>query len=124
VQERRPGALTRLLALAQLRPLLSPQSAAHALGLTLSGAGKLLARAAALELLVEVSGRRAWRVYLVPDVAVELGLKPPRRGRPTSRLPTPDPAGPLSHVIAAFDREMAAFEARYGAALTIDQEKT
>src|SRR3546814_9823168 len=47
VAQFRPGALPRLLALSTHQPLLSPQSVADRLGLTVAGASKLLDRAVA-----------------------------------------------------------------------------
>jgi len=112
--ERRPGALTRLLALATVSPLLSPQAVSTILKLSLPGAGKLLARARDLGLLVEVSGRRVWKRYLVPDLAVTFGYVPAPRGRPTS-LPATSPLDrDLAATLRAFDAEMHAFDLRFG----------
>src|SRR3546814_12615872 len=61
----RPGKLFPLLAFLQLRPVTSPRVVARQLELSISGAGKLLARAADAGLLVEISGRTDWRTYLV-----------------------------------------------------------
>lgn len=108
--ERRPGALTSVLALAALRPLFSPQFVADQLGLSLPGAGKVLARAAELGLLVEVSGRRAWRQYLVPDLAVYFGLIPAARGRPAKPEPVDMESADLAPILSAFDEDMRAFD--------------
>jgi hypothetical protein len=113
-EEYRGTSLTRLLALISVRPLLSPQSTAEALDLTLGGAGKLLGRAADLKLLVEVSGRRAWRLYLAPDLAVSFGLVAAPRGRPPSARVEPIPDRSLSDALDAFDREMADIDRRLG----------
>ena len=78
------------------------------LGLSVSGAGKLLARAGADGLLVEISGRQAWRAYIAPDLAVAFGYATRPIGRPPS-LPGP---GSLDPVLARFDADMAAFDAR------------
>lgn len=86
-REHRPGALAALGRLTLSRPCLAARSLAPLLGLTISGAGKLLTRAARLGLLIEISGRSSWRCYAVPDIAVSLGLAKPSRGRP--RLPPP-----------------------------------
>lgn len=75
----RPGKLVALAALLQRRPLLTPLGVSRALRLTLSGAGKLLARAARDGLVVEISGRQAWRAYLTPDLAMRFGCRPCRR---------------------------------------------
>ncbi len=114
VAERRPSALPRLMALAAFQPLLSPQSVAVQLDLSLPGAGKLLSRAAELGMLVEVSGRRAWRRYLVPDLAVTFGFMRAPQGRP--RKP---PAASLldrdiSDIFSAFDEEMRLLDIKLG----------
>lgn len=108
--QHRPGALVGLVALLQRRPLLSPAGVAQALGVGLSGAGKLLKRAAELGLLVEISGRQSWRAYLVPDVAVRFGFVSPPRGRPRA-----DPllTESVDQLLVQFDAEMAAFDARF-----------
>lgn len=80
----RPGQLTTLAAALLHHPVTSPDRIADMLGLTISGAGKLLDRAAKMGLVREVSGRRSWRVYAAPDVAVGLGLAP-APARPTSQ---------------------------------------
>lgn len=111
---RRPGQLTSLAAALLHHPITSPDRAAETLGLTLSGAGKLLDRAAAAGLVREVSGRRSWRVYAAPDVAVALGLAPALRGRPRKPVePTTAPKA-VEDILADFDREMAEFAARFG----------
>lgn len=108
--QHRPGALVALVALLQRRPLLSPAGVAQALGVGISGAGKLLGRAAALGLLVEISGRQSWRAYLVPDLAVRFGFITAPRGRPRA---VPPPSEPIDQLLARFDAEMAAFDARF-----------
>src|SRR3546814_11876363 len=70
----RPGKLFPLLAFLQLRPVTSPRVVARQLELSISGAGKLLARAADAGLLVEISGRQAWWNYLVKNLAVAFGF--------------------------------------------------
>jgi hypothetical protein len=75
--------------------------------MTLSGAGKLLARAADLELLAEVSGRMAWRAYMAPDIAIAFGYVTRPVGRP--RAP-PRQLTELEPTLTAFDREMAALD--------------
>ena len=112
--EYRATSLSKLLALISVRPLLSPQSVAEALDLTLSGAGKLLSRAEDLKLLVEVSGRRAWRLYLAPDLAVSFGFVAAPRGRPQKPLAVAAPDRSLAEALAAFDREMADIDRRLG----------
>ncbi|MDF0490382.1 hypothetical protein PX554_19830 [Sphingomonas sp. H39-1-10] len=106
--QRRPGMMTPLLALLQHRPVLSPEKAAQALKITVSGAGKLLAKAASAGLVREISGRGSWRVYVMPDLAVHFGFAAAPAGRPRS---VPEPAPELEAVIADFDREMAAIDA-------------
>lgn len=107
--QHRPGKLADLGRLALTRPCLAARSLALQLDLTVSGAGKLLERATRLGLLVEISGRGTWRSYVTPDIAVSLGLVAPPRGRPRL-VPAPSPM--LDSVLAAFDAEMAEFEAR------------
>lgn len=65
----------------RVAPWCSPQGIADAFGISVSRAGNLLARATELDLIVEVSGRKAWRLYLVPDLAIAFGFKPAPRGR-------------------------------------------
>jgi hypothetical protein len=100
----RPGKLLGLMALVQFAPVVSPRLVEHRLNVTLSGAGKLLARAADLGLLTEVSGRRAWRMYMVPDLAIAFGFVARRVGRPQA---APRQLEALEPALTAFDREMA-----------------
>lgn len=112
--ERRPGALSRLVPLSLHLPVLSPVAVAERLGLTLSGAGKLLERAADMDVLHEVSGRATWKVYCAPDLAIAFGFREAPRGRPPSE-PVSAPLDPdLAAVLASFDREMQAFDERFG----------
>jgi hypothetical protein len=108
--ERRPGALSRLLPLMLTAPIQTPEGIARTLGLTLSGAGKLLDRAARLGFAAEISGRRSWRVYASRDVGVQLGLVDAPRGRPPALRPREEEIG---DVVAAFDREMADLARRF-----------
>lgn len=105
--ERRPGLLPELGRLVLVRPLISARSVSDAFEITLSGAGKLLARAASKHLLVEVSGRTSWRLYVTPDVGIAFGMVAPPRGRPPS---PPRPSKQLDAVLEEFDREMAAID--------------
>jgi hypothetical protein len=112
--ERRPGALPRLLTLSTFHPLLSPQSVAGLLHLSLPGAGKLLSRAADLGLLSEVSGRRAWRRYLVPDLAIAFGFLSAPKGRP-QKVPVNNPFDrDLASTLATFDEEMRLLDRKLG----------
>lgn len=104
----RPGKLLELMALVQFAPVVSPRLIEQRLNVTLSGAGKLLARAADLELLAEVSGRMAWRTYMVPDLAIAFGFVSRRAGRPQA---APRPLKDLEPALSAFDREMADLDA-------------
>jgi len=104
----RTGALRKVVALAGIDGVLVPRRVAVQLGLSISGAGKLLARAATLGLLVEVSGRSSWRTYLVPDLARQFGYVEARRGRSISPAM---PAPALDKTLADFDAEMAAIDA-------------
>lgn len=106
-QSFRPGNLMALSALRMHLPVLSPTRVAAELGLTLSGAGKLLARAQELGLIVQAQPRHNWRVYLNPDLAVRFGFAPTPRGRPPSPPPVTQE---LDSMLAAFDAEMAEFE--------------
>lgn len=103
----RPGKLLKLLALVQFSPVVSPRLIAQKLGVTLSGAGKLLMRAGDLELLTEVSGRRAWRTYMAPDLAVAFGFASRPVGRPHA---APRQLKDLEPALTAFDHEMAALD--------------
>lgn len=107
--EHRPGKLGDLGRLALSRPCLAARSLAPGLGLTVSGAGKLLERATRLGLLVETSGRETWRSYVTPDVALALGLRRVERGRPRT---LPQPTRAISAVLQAFDAEMVAIDER------------
>lgn len=106
----RAGALPRLAARLQSRPVASPQAIAREFRITISGAGKLLARAAEAGLVREVRGTQAWKLYLAPDLAVAFGFVDPPRGRPR-RDPPPLPHDrDLAAILAAFDEDMAAFD--------------
>ena len=109
VAERRPGKLDDLGRVALARPCLAARSLAPLLGLTISGAGKLLERASALGVLVEISGRGSWRTYVTPDIAIATGHRTPDRGRPAA---PPSPAPEVAGILRSFDEEMAAIDAR------------
>lgn len=107
--EHRPGKLTDLARIALTRPCLAARTLAPAIGITISGAGKLLERANHLGLMAEISGRESWRTYVTPDIATTLGLRPAERGRP----PLGNKAPPeVSDILRSFDAEMAEVEAR------------
>ena len=83
------------------------------LKLTLSGADKLPNRAASSGLLLEVSGRRAWRVYAVPDLAVTLRFVGPPIRRPRTR-PASDMLGAKSSfILNDVDRAITEIDARF-----------
>lgn len=105
----RPGKLATLLSLMQFVPVASPRLVAETLDLTISGAGKLLARAADLDLVVEVSGRQAWRTYVARDLALSFGFVQRSVGRP---LAPPKYSANLEPVLQVFDREMAELDAK------------
>ena len=107
--EHRPGKLLDLGRITLTRPCLAARSLAPMLGITISGAGKLLERASTLGLMVEISGRESWRTYLSPDVATALLLRPADRGRPPSGS---SPGADVSTILGAFDEEMAQIDAR------------
>jgi hypothetical protein len=109
--EHRPGKLDELVRVCLTHPCLGARSLAPMLGLTISGAGKLLERARRLGLLVETSGRGSWRSYIAADVALALGLRAPERGRPRSQ---PQPTRAVGDILRDFDAEMAAIDARLG----------
>lgn len=102
-ESRRPGNLAALGVLIMRQPVLAARSIVNPLGLTLSGAGKLLARAAEKHLLIEASGRSSWKLYASPDVGTALGIIRPRLGRPMA-APRASPA--LDAILSQFDREM------------------
>lgn len=112
-EERRPGLLRALAILWLGQSVFRPEQLAQRLGITRSGAGKLLDRAAEHGLLQEVSGRRSWRVYLAPDMARRLGFAPPLRGRPPKPPALPKDDVGIGATLASFDTEMAALVARY-----------
>lgn len=110
ISEYRSGALPALAALSCHRPLLSPQSVADTLGLSVAGASKLLERAVSTGLLVEITARRTWRIFLTTDLAILFGYATPKRGRP-KKEPPPLPADrDIAAVFDAFDDEMAAID--------------
>lgn len=107
--EHRPGKLADLARIALARPCLAARSLAPLVGVTVSGAGKLLERATALGVMAEISGRGSWRTYVTPDVAQALGLRSADRGRPPS-VSTSVPE--IADILAGFDSEMAEIEER------------
>lgn len=113
--EHRPTALRRLTALLMVAPIQSPDTVSRRLRITLSGAGKLLSRAEGLGIVHEVSGRRAWRIYIVPDLAIALGFVAAAKGRPSARPTQHEPSRGLASILADFDREMAVFDANLNA---------
>lgn len=110
--EYRPGKLPELLALSLSVALLSPARVAAALDLSIAGAGKLLERAATLGLVDEVSGRRSWKAYLTPDLAIGFGFRKSPVGRPRKEPPPLPQSRDLAAAFDSFDREMAEIEAR------------
>jgi hypothetical protein len=119
--EYRPGNLPQLLALSLSTAVLSPASTAEHLDLSVAGAGKLLDRATNLGVLVEISGRRSWKVYVEPSLAVALGLRKAPLGRPRREPPPLAPISDLSGTLDDFDRAMAEIEAKL-AGLTPQQK--
>ncbi|MBX9659115.1 MAG: hypothetical protein K2X00_11160 [Nitrospiraceae bacterium] len=116
----RPGKLIKLLALLQFVPVLSPRLVGQQLSITISGAGKLLARAADMGILVEVSGRQAWRTYMARDIAIAFGFVKRPIGRP---LAPQRYVANLEPALADFDREMIEVDsilARLGIAASVD----
>lgn len=107
VGEFRPGALPSLLALSMHRPLLSPQSVAGHLNLSVAGASKLLDRAVAAGLLVEITDRRTWKQFLVPDLAIEFGFASSKRGRPAAAVAPLPPDRSLGALFDSFDDEIS-----------------
>ena len=105
----RPGRLAELLAWSLKFPVLSPRRVSDHLGLSISGAGKLLKRAEAAGSLVEISGRRAWKIYVSADIAIGFGLVNRPRGRPPSPLRAPPP---LNETLSRFDAELKAIDQR------------
>ncbi len=117
----RPGALARLAARLQARPVASPQAISAEFGISISGAGKLLVRAAEAGLVREVRGKQAWKLYLTPDLAVAFGFVAPPRGRPRADPPPLLHDRPLAAMLQAFDADMAAFDRAHPSAnLVID----
>jgi hypothetical protein len=121
--EHRPGMLSDMIALMMTAPVMSPDAlvrliptAAGGRTISLSGAGKLLSRAAELGLVREVSGRsRGWRIYVLPDVAVSLGFAA-KRGRPAKGGKSPTllvDDRPTTSAMAALDAEMKALADRW-----------
>jgi hypothetical protein len=113
ISEYRPGKLPQLFALGLSIAMLSPKGVADHLGLTIAGAGKLLDRAADLGMLVEITGRRAWKAYVAPDLAIALGFRKPTLGRPRNEPPPLAHSRELARTLDAFDRELADIAARF-----------
>jgi hypothetical protein len=113
--EYRAGKLVDLLALGLAMGMLSPAGVAKALDISIAGAGKLLDRAAGLGLIVEVSGRRSWKAYVTPDLAVAFGFRRPATGRPRKEIGPSIADASLSGTLAEFDRAMAEIDARLSA---------
>lgn len=120
-RQHRPGMLPDLIALMMAAPVMSPEAlvrltASRGKSISISGAGKLLNRAAELGLVREVSGRsRSWRIYVLPDIAVSLGFAA-KRGRPAKIVKPPALLAddrPTTSAMAALDEEMAAIAARW-----------
>ncbi|WP_052757542.1 hypothetical protein [Sphingobium chungbukense] len=107
VAEFRPGALPALLALAIHLPLLSPRAVSAHLEITVAGASKLMERTASAGLLIEITQRRSWRLFLPPDLAIEFGYSPTKRGRPAREAPPLPVNRALADVFADFDEQMA-----------------
>ena len=115
----RPGQLPQLAALLKRCPVVTPKCLCANLDLTILGAGKLLARAAGLGMVAEISGWQAWKVYLAADLASAFGFSEPPHGRP----PSPPPAlAPLDQALARFDRELAEINAKLGTLGTLGDE--
>jgi len=108
----RPGKLGQLAVMLMRYPATSPARAAAELDIGISGASKLLKRAAEQDLIVPIGDRHNWQVYLSPDLAVRFGFKQASRGRPPA-LPRSEPS--LDTILSAFDAEMEAFDRRIGA---------
>src|SRR3546814_8975706 len=72
-----------------------------------AGASKLLERAVTAELLVEITQRRSWRLFLPHDLAVEFGYAASKRGRPAKEPPALPASRALVDTFDTFDREMA-----------------
>jgi len=106
--QRRPGKLPRLAKLALARPCLAARQVAPLLKVSISGAGKLLDRAARTGIVVEISGRTSWRSYIAPDLAQALGLTKPSLGRP---FLAPPPSPELDSILASYDADMALLDA-------------
>lgn len=107
--EHRAGKLADIARIALTRPCLAARSAAPLLGITISGAGKLLERATALGLMAEISGRGSWRTYVTPDIAIAMGERAAERGRPPR---TPIAVAAVADILHSFELEMAEIDAR------------
>ncbi|WP_298463997.1 hypothetical protein [uncultured Erythrobacter sp.] len=99
--ERRPGKMEELGRLLWVEPMLRPKKVAERLEMTIAGAGKVLSRAAALDLIVEVSERDSWKAYVTPDVGLALGLLTKPIGRPRRWPNAPDHIRPTLGALAA-----------------------
>ena len=106
-KEFRPGALPALAALSMFRPLLSPQRVSTLLDLSVAGASKLLERAVAAGLLVEITQRKTWRAFLAADLAVRFGFVKAKLGRPRHEPPPLPLDRDLAEIFDDFDLQMA-----------------
>jgi len=85
-----------LIGLVQRRLVTSPMPLALQSGITISGAGNLMARAAEAR-LVEFTGRQAWQTDIISDLARAFGFQKRSRGRPKA------PAQPVVALDPAHD---------------------
>ena len=118
--EYRPGKLPELLALSLALGVLSPASVVKHLALSIAGAGRLLDRATEIGLVVEITGRRSWKAYVEPQLAIALGFRKSPLGRPRKEAPAIAPRLELEALFADFDREMAAINERLNGIPTSD----
>src|SRR3546814_13655071 len=75
--------------------------------MSIAGASKLLDRAAAAGLLIEITQRRSWRLFLTPDMALAFGYARPKRGRPAKEPPALPVSRYLAMAFDAFDQGIA-----------------
>lgn len=101
--EARPKSLKALANMLLQQPAIIPKGVSEQLGITLSGAGKLLTRADQFGFVVPLRGVASWKAYVSRDMAVRLGVIKPIRGRPPI---DPLPQLHVDVILSQFDSEM------------------
>ncbi len=110
---RRSQSIVKTTVLSLRRPVFTPRDIAAHLGISISGAGKLLAKCEKSGLVHSMNSTESWRHFASADVGVLLRLVPDNKGRPV-KVARASPAPSAESILARFDAEMAEFEAVAG----------